>query len=50
VGDPRAFRTDRIAGPWLIRRLIDPGAEIVRVLTAALPAGYDRAVSHGGFP
>ena len=31
MGHPRAPRTDRIACPWLIRKFIDPEAEIVYV-------------------
>jgi len=32
-------RTDRIACPWLIRRFIDPGAEIVYVPADEVDAG-----------
>ena len=31
MGHPRPPKTDRIACPWLIRRFIDPDAEILYV-------------------
>jgi len=40
-------KTDRIACPWLIRRFIDPDAEILYVLTDQVLAVAEREGAHG---
>src|SRR5436190_20213180 len=40
-------KTDRIACPWLIRRFIDPEAEILYVPTDQVLAVADREGAHG---